>query len=126
MATDRLEEIKNTVDAWQVSIADHTQVLWLIQEVERLRAIPEAIAVRCEQYAGTNTDSLAGGAFREAARIAREFGGLLLNRFDYIKSKYPYVDDRTEIGWLIAEVDRLRNLIAAQESRELPKENRNE
>lgn len=48
------------------------------------------------------------------------------DRLNYIKSKYPYVDDRTEIGWLITEVDRLRSLIAAQESQELPKENTNE
>jgi hypothetical protein len=45
-----------------------------LQEIERLRAVPGAIAQRCEQYAGPRSDSLSGGAFREAARIARELG----------------------------------------------------
>lgn len=68
---DRLEDIKEILkDGW---CFPHNTA-WLVAEVERLRAIPEAIAQRCEQYAGPRSDSLSGGAFREAARIARELG----------------------------------------------------
>ena len=69
---DRLKEIKNELETRGAVFGGDTE--WLIQEVERLRAVPEAIAQKCEQYAGPKSDSLAGGAFREAARIARELG----------------------------------------------------
>jgi hypothetical protein len=69
---DRLEEIKNELETRGTVFGGDTE--WLIQEVERLRAVPEAIAQRCDEYVGMYSDSLASGAFREAARIARELG----------------------------------------------------
>jgi hypothetical protein len=69
---DRLEEIETGF--WERGPLPGRDIEWLLAEIKRLRAVPEAIAQRCEQYAGPKSDSLAGGAFREAARIARELG----------------------------------------------------
>lgn len=68
---DRLTSIKSIRNNDDLTLVD---IDWLIAEVERLRAVPEAIARKCETSARLHHNPQASQAYSKAAGIARDLG----------------------------------------------------
>lgn len=71
--SDRFDEIVEMYERFGVGL-DDIDSWWLIMEVKRLRAIPEAIARKCETSARLHHNPQASRAYSKAAGIARDLG----------------------------------------------------